>query len=476
MEKVYRFPVSITVQSGLSLLILISLVLPTGFSLASASPQPALAPLIQAENKETPNLKTSLPDGQPNTISTRSDREEPTLSPPENETALLSTFTRDEALESGRRQITLSSSPLHYQDSAGDWQPIDPRFTAAEGGFTNFTNSLRISTAERIPTLNLRNGNTLLQWQSSELVLIPSSGEQKVLAKVLDPASALPGELTEASLTVRYDGSWNRPGVVEEISSAPGMMEQSVVIEDRTAILDFCEPSQIKNKDGDSSKNSNCDAESVVKLSLVATLRLSPGATLFADGELKPGSFSTSESVEIRKGSTTELVIEPVIAYEQDDPTDLIRGSYSFSPSGDGEWQVSVETPLDWWADPGRSYPIVLDPTMKMLSPITTAQLCSSYPSSPCPLTGEDYLLIGRNLENLTGRIEALVRFDQLPTLPPGYVIEKADLLVAPENFTLGTGGTIVKKQVRVHQVTSAWSPATANVQYQSTHNYKPLP
>src|SRR3972149_514444 len=63
-----------------------------------------------------------------------------------------SAFTRDEALVDGRRRLTISAIPMHYRANDGSWQPIDSRFTATENGFTNFTNALSISTADRMAT------------------------------------------------------------------------------------------------------------------------------------------------------------------------------------------------------------------------------------------------------------------------------------------------------------------------------------
>ncbi len=358
---------------------------------------------------------------------------------------LASAFTRDESLADGRRMLTISASPMQYQAEDGSWLPIDPRFTAIENGFTNFTNALRLSVGDRIATLNLRNEETRMQWQSQELVLTGSDNTQSRLANVLDTAAADPGTLTEGDQTVRYAGSWTRSELVEEISAAPGVVEQRLIFTNRPS----------PGESGDDGTT----------LDLLATLRLSPDTTLFADGRSQAGSFTTAGRVEVRdKAGRTVLLLAPVIAYEENNPAAQTSGQYNFTPTGDGEWQVAVRTPWSWWADPARTYPAVLDPTMKILGPITTAQLCSYYSSSPCPLTGSvdptngtDIIYIGRSYQ--WGETQSLIRFDNLPTLPPGYVVEQADLLVAPQNYLLGTS---IKKQIRVWQVTSGWDPSTA--------------
>jgi hypothetical protein len=365
-----------------------------------------------------------------------------------SDSSLTSTFTRDESIASdGRRQLTISGTALYYQDKNGSWQPIDPRFTATESGFANFTNALKLAAGEHSATLNLQNGETLIQWQPLELILTKPSDPSTPLAQVLDPASAAPGILADDHRTVRYFASWTQPGLVEEVTAAPGAVEQRLI---------FDAP-PLGAKPGEAEAN----------LALIATLRLPPQTQLFANGLIQPGAFTTRGRVEIRTAAgKTALVFDPVIAYEQNAPAVQTAGEYTLTPIGEGEWQVAVQTSWAWWTDPARTYPVVLDPTMKMLGPITTAQMCSYYASSPCPLTGSvdpdngaGVIYIGRSYQ--WGVTEALIRFDNLPTLPNGYVVEQADLLIAPYNYIVGNGSTSITRQIRVWQVTSAWDPAT---------------
>ena len=346
-------------------------------------------------------------------------------------------------VQESKNALQNSIAPLQYQTEDGSWQPIDPRFITAHDGFTNFTNALSVSAGERVATLNLRSGDTLAQWQPLELIVTDAQGGKTTLARALDPATAAPGVLAEDGRTVRYTGSWTLAGLTEEVTAAPGAMEEKIIF----ASLPLLPLSG-----------------ELREVSLLATLRLPASATLYADGVSHSGAFTTTGRVEIRDtAGEIALVFEPVIAYEQNNPTARTTGQYSFTLAGDGQWTVAVQTPWAWWADPARAYPVVLDPTMKMLGPITTAQLCAYYTSSPCPLTGSvdpdngaDMIYIGRSY--IYGITSALIRFDDLPTLPPGYVVEEADLLIAPKNYLVGSS---ITDQIRVWQVTSAWDPAT---------------
>jgi len=358
---------------------------------------------------------------------------------------LLSPFAQDEALENGQRRLTISSAPYQYRAKDGKWSAIDPRFTETEEGFTNFTNALHLSVGRRFATLNLRNENTLVQWESRELALTQAGYPQTMLATALSEDAAQPGTLADNGQMVRFTHSWSLPELVEEVAALPGAAEQRLIVTRPLAEMEHL----------------NADAA----IELIASLRISPSATLFANGISQTGSFSTDDEVEIRDAAgKTALILAPVIAFEQNRPENQVAGAYEFTPTGAGEWRVAVKTPGAWWASPERAYPVVIDPTMKMLAPITTAQLCEYYTSSPCPLTGSvdpsngvDILYIGRSY--MYGITRALIRFDDLPTLPAGYVVDTADLLIAPKNFLVGS--TMVMKQIRVRQVTSAWKPST---------------
>jgi hypothetical protein len=72
---------------------------------------------------------------------------------------------------------------------------------------------------------------------------------------------------------VRYAASWTQPGIVEELSAAPGAAEQRLVILNRPV------PAESQGEN--------------TTLDLLAALRLSPAASLFANGASK-WAFTTS--------------------------------------------------------------------------------------------------------------------------------------------------------------------------------------
>ena len=367
--------------------------------------------------------------------------------------SLLLPYADDVALESGERLLAISPLPLRYQAEDGSWQPIEPRFTAVEGGFLNSTNLLRISAGDRTAVLRLQHGGAV-GWEPLALVVRTSPGQEHRLASVLERDAAAPGELSADGATVRYPASWSLAGLEEELSAGPGQVEQRLLVSNP---LPYSQ-----------------SAGGGAVMAFLATLHLLPGAQLYAEGVAQAGAFATSGAVQVRDPSgNSVLVLEPAVAFEQANPEVRAAGRYRLTPAGEGQWDVAVETPWAWWSDPARVYPLVLDPTMKVKSPVTAAVIYSGWPD-PCPFAG--YTLPSGapagvvGAEPSCGELRTLIRFDQLPNLPPGYVIEKAELIVAPESGYaknvqyLNTGGPnnpvpLATMNTKVYEVTSAWSP-----------------
>ncbi|MBN1890059.1 MAG: DNRLRE domain-containing protein [Thermoflexales bacterium] len=363
-----------------------------------------------------------------------------------------SAYVSDRELGDGRRQALISSSPINYQAEDGSWQPIDARFESVPGGFVNRTNALKISAGERQAVLRLQNGKNLVGWEPQSVVLTAAGGEETVLAEVLDAGAAVTGTLSKDGRTIHYTHNWTLPGLSEELSSGPGQVEQSLV---------FASPPLPRaGEEGQGGGGTF--------LTLRATLHLLGGAGLYADGARQSDAFTTTGAVEIRDAQgQTVLALAPARAFEQARPGTGTSGRYRLAPQQEGEWQVAVDTAWAWWADPGRTYPAVLDPTMQVLQPLDAVKLINAafcawelHPSDdPAPC-----IAVGRRPDCPNATQRSLIRFNALPNLPPGYAIEKAELILTPiRGYYHVLGGTPVMAtaDVVVRRVTSQWDPGS---------------
>ncbi len=374
---------------------------------------------------------STLPATQPTTISAAATQQ-----------GLNSAYSRDIDLGQGMHQAAISSTPLNYQAKDGSWQPIDPHFQTADGGFTNLTNLLQISTGGSQASLRLKFDGNPVGWEPQSLTILEASGDQTQIARPLDAQNSAPGKLQEDGSTIRYSSSWSLSGLQEEVNAGPGQAEQRMVLSG---------PPQV-NKGLDKSGAS---------LAFNAILHLMPGDNLFSNGKRQSSAFSTSAVVEIHDSHDKPvLALEPPQAYEEANPQNQVSGRYRFTPLQDGQWQVAVETPLSWWLAPGRSYPAVLDPTMEVIRPVSAA---SVFKNTPCGNMNDIDSKVYVGVDADCGPMRALVLFNQLPSLPPGYTIQKAELVASPD-FGLvtvkasNTEYAVSTVYANLYPVTSSWN------------------
>lgn len=397
------------------------------------------SPSIESESQSW--IRPVDVEAQPDPLETAEIQAQPSLD---------SAHVRDVDLGGGLHQAIVSSSPINYLAEDGTWQPIDPRFQAVEaGGFANRANSLQIEAAGRRAILRLRQGQAEVGWAPQALALSDGAGEGTILAALLEADRAGPGVLSADGRTIRYEQSWTLDGLVEEISAGPGQVEQSLILAERP--------------------------EGAGKfLTLRATLYLPPGGSLYAGGASYTRSFDTAGPVEVRDAQgQAVLSLVPPRAFELADPAVAVDGSYHLAPLGEGAWRVEVRTPWTWWADPARSYPAVLDPTIVTLKAVDMAQVYSDWPKScpdPVPPQAGEYggPTVGIGQSPDCGAVRALIRFQDFPALPPGYQVTAARLFVVPirgyyETWCPGCTPLWSMVEPTLHYVTEDWDPATVN-------------
>ncbi len=419
---------------------------------ASCVPFSPAAPISSQPDRASPSVESNpavkvapFPVARP--ISDRSLAAPVAPAPVENfqpASPLNSAYVRDVDLGDGRRQAVVSQTPINYQAADGTWLPIDPRFEAVPRGFVNKRNSFEIVAGDRQAALRLRSGNNLIGWAAQAVALTAPDGGEALLATPLSAEQAITGTLAADGRTIRYLNNWTLPGLAEEITSAPGQVEQNLVFAQR--------PSPAASNEGQA-------------LTLLATLHLLPGAQLFANGKTQTTAFATDGSVEIHDAQGTPiLALAPALAFEQANPAQRVAAHYRLTPQAGGAWQVAVDTPYAWWADPARVYPVVLDPSIVMgvLRPFEATNYTNSGGVCILPLeSGDSYspsAAVGA-WYGCPAVYRAFIRFD-LPTLPHGYQLTKAELLAAPTRGSYVPQSSGIRKasaNVELRRVTSAW-------------------
>ena len=318
-------------------------------------------------------------------------------------TAASATFLQPD----GTLLAILRPEPIHYRDAEGAWAPLDPSFRADAEGYLVERNSLTVRAGLRDPAFAVGAGDVALNWRSFDLGYASDDGFVALARLEGEEPGAATQHLDGRGL--RYANAWSDPRIAEELIAGPGQLKQQLVLSGPPAITGAPE-----------------------HLILRADLALSPGATLWAAGEPVSSPLQTSGPLEVRGADGgPRLTLEPPLAFEQARPTVRIAGDYWIEPGAEsGTYALYVRTPYAWWADPARSYPAVLDPTIRVQA--TTGEggglawvgnAATPVPNKPNPDTTSDSMQLGRIVlgELLDhGPYKGYARFEDLPALING--------------------------------------------------------
>ncbi len=336
----------------------------------------------------------------------------------------------------------VGTDPLNYQDSNGNWQPIEPAFAEVEGGWQVAHNTLRSAFANNNTTFQIESGGYRFFWQPAALEINDDVDGIWPLA-IPQPGSEVQVEAQDSLL--RYANAWSDPTLVEQFRSASDSLEQELVLANP--------PKSVGEGEW---------------LSLRVDLSLPGNVLLLADGKVQTGEFTTHGALQLQgSDGTTLLTLLPPQAYEENDPTAATGGRYRVLPQSNG-LTLLVQTPLDWWLAPERNYPAVLDPTMQVLRPMEVATIAYPYdPLDPNAGVINEYACVGFHDQHLGPTVfvenrwsdRGYVKF-KLPNLPDGAVADQATLVAAPEPSKLtavwSTSGFY--EDTLVYRVTQDWS------------------
>jgi hypothetical protein len=314
-----------------------------------------------------------------------------------------------------RYATIVDAGALHYLDSQGAWQIIDPVFRPAENGYVVEHNSIRSRAGRSTARLSAAADDTIITWQATTLGAVMGQTRSRFipLAKALDEPPGF-AQKREDGRVLRYAGGWSDPSLAEEIVSAPDSLEQALILS---------QPPRLDRLSGFGTPD---------YLEMRATLKLLPGAELWADGQRQAEAFETAGGLEVRNAAgTATLVFDPVLAFEFEQPDVAVGGTYIARPGDEpGVWTIGLRTPWRWWIDPARRYPAVIDPTMHVLRTTGYGDGIAwvANGSSGNPDTTDQALHFGEMVLGSwagTGRYSGYVQFNSIP-----YMLTNAPISV----------------------------------------------
>lgn len=215
-------------------------------------------------------------------------------------------------LPEGARETRIYASPINYRDEEGDWQPIEEGFQEEGSQLTNGENSFDVDLPQQMDEGPVRLSSEE-GWVASELVGTPT-------------------ETVEVSgNTASYEGT--QPGLGFDLHTVSDGVKEDIELADATAPHSFTYElsaaaglSPTQNEDG-SIDFRNEDGEAVVTLPAPVIEDSSPGAT---------PSHAVHYELQAQEGS---------------------------------KWRLTVEADPEWLANPGRTFPAYIDPSMTVPAP-----------------------------------------------------------------------------------------------------------
>lgn len=209
----------------------------------------------------------------------------------ERRTASSATFD----LSNGTYALLHDTVPLHYQDAAGQWQPVNPGFAPLAEGWADHTNALQTTLAQRSSSANVGMGAVGVGWQPRSLTLVNATGDTQLLAVPLEEAHAAPGTRSADGATVRYQHSWDRSSVHDQWQVRPGSSEYSLRLAERPERGSLRHPNS---------------------LDVRVHLHLRPGTTLQSEGQPVTLPLETSTPLSFVGAYGSELLLQPPFAHE----------------------------------------------------------------------------------------------------------------------------------------------------------------
>ncbi len=325
----------------------------------------------------------------------------------------------------GQKQAVLSMEPIHYLTS-GNWEPISSELVpAATGGFENLTNVIKTSFPNQIATnkfvrLELQTGEVINVQAVKEMVAY-DNGTMSVLSTTpfASPASA-------SQSTVNYSNIY--AGISDVYEVAPGKLKNEVTLDVLPSTLSGINTGYYGFKE---------------------RIELPTGWSIAG---MFSGNVSglMNENLVIKNGQGEAILSIPAPVFfdntgQSSDGAAQVNGSF-FLAENAGVVELSTLVPVSWLKDAARQYPVVLDPTVVILTGMD-----GGWMSTNNLVNNPSYAFVGVCCGNLMHR--AWIRFNT-SVIPDGSNVTLTEL----ELYCNGVGGSTAE-QVWVNDVTGAHGP-----------------
>ncbi len=424
-------------------------------------------------------------------------------------------------LGAGRLARLQEARPLHYQDGAGHWQPINPIFSQVAGQWMNSTNTVRTALDRQRAVATVSSAAVNLQWQPQTLELMNADQRTQTVAKL---SVGEPAERSTDGQSVRYPQSWQpvnpilagigflplpNPGALwvqigggTDLASTRNQLPPQAGqgwggVSQSLPLNPIPLPAFLTGETAlvqDQWRSTPGAAEYTMQLATLPTvhwwnatptaldlrvnLHLQPGTTLQIEGQAvaRHTQRATQQPLTFVDANGQALLLQPPRTYEAGDPTNTVAGEYLVHVGDDpSQIELRVRTPWAWLAAPERHFPVIIDPLFQMRDASLVANAyynpSDGYSFGNNQVGSNNYL--GRTR---LGSYRMMVRFGPLQ-MPPGTTIDKAWLYVTPQGVNDGKLD-VTRKSVSTNVSAYALDSAAwqSNVTAEPTFTQQPNP
>lgn len=344
-------------------------------------------------------------------------------------------YSKTYLMSNNTLESVISANPMHYKNAGGNWQDIDSTLVLEEtedgevyknkaGGFDVYfpaTNengsSVKIESGEHTIEIELvesKKAHARKDTSNKNKAKKLTKEQRKIMT-----ASELYAVDSNQNSALEYNEVYDNTNVRYDIN--PTSVKESVII------------NKAPNKKVSYSYNIKANG-------LVAQLN-------------NDGSVAFYEKTDTKKQTAIFVMPAPLMydandiyCYDIETTLKQKKGVYTLTYKPDYNWLKSKD----------RAYPVVLDPTTYVANSTQDAYTYSADEYQNRNIGSENQIKVGRSTwKDPNGdTFETFIRFDELPAIPDGYVINSALLMLTTKAYH----GTWQELEVGAHKVTEDWT------------------
>ena len=352
---------------------------------------------------------------------------------------LRSEYSKTYKRSDGNLETILSSVPLHYKKD-DQWLEIDNSLKLEnENYYTNEDNKYVV----KLPTSSVNNAEILMNYESNDISI-----------KLLD------SNVTKAKKEKKNKNKSSENA--RKKMSADELVKEDIIQVDSIEYNDIFNDTDVRYDVGAAG----------LKESIIINKKPNKSISFkyFIQSNNLTAILNNDKSVNFYKKTDTkyENLIFYIPAPYMFDKENNYSYNIDVSLEKSGNGYLMTYTPdIKWLKEKDRIYPVTLDPTVYMGSPIHDTYTFSETSYRDTVLGFEEQLKVGSTNWLTGGTFDTYIRFENLPQIPEGYNISNAYLNLTTIN---GRGNDI---GVSAYQITSGWTNKRDD-ENQLTYNNRP--